>query len=144
MIPKIKIKGAALLATLAFIILLTIVAGAVLTLASSRYKNVKYISDSAKTFYLAEAGLARAMYKIRTETNPASETFTFNWAAGSSTDIEISISGAHPDYDVICSTVKSTSPGETSRRISARVTRSDIPPNPTSVTVSRWQELTAQ
>jgi type II secretory pathway pseudopilin PulG len=62
---KLKKTGVVLLIVIVVILLLSILGGAILMLVSSRYKLTIHQIDRTKAFYLAEAGMHHALWRIR-------------------------------------------------------------------------------
>ncbi len=134
-------QGLALAIVLVLMLLVSLVGAGILILANSHYKLTQHLIDSTKTFYLAEAGIHRGLYKMRTETNPTDETGASAWLF-EVTRINITFSGGPLTYTITATTRAATSPGGVSRSIQVDATRDDIPPNPTRITdVDNWQEI---
>lgn len=131
-------KGAALLIVLTFLILLALIGSAVLILAYNHQCITEYLIDYKKAFYLTEAGIGRAVYRIKTEDDPDDETFTFE---STNVDITIADTSDNLNFDVTATTDSATSPGNVVREIDVRITRDQPPPGAT-ITISNWEEKT--
>jgi len=88
-------KGVGLIIVLASILLMVAFASVGISFTLSNYYLVHHIVDGTRGFYLADAGVKRAIYKVKSG-NFTSETWNFGGV-----DIAITINPDGSNYDII-------------------------------------------
>lgn len=91
---KIDAKGAALATVVAMIVVIMILAIAGLSASLSSSQMGFGVIDKIKAGYFAEAGIQRAMYKIKTETDPTQNSISPWLFEGQNVSVNISVNAA--------------------------------------------------
>lgn len=87
-------KAVAIFMVLAISMLVMILAAIGINFSLSNYTLTSRIIDGIKAFYFAEAGMQRAMYKIKNEANPNVNNYRWSFA-GQTVNFSITV----PDAD---------------------------------------------
>lgn len=141
-----KNKGIALTMVIVLSSMFLLLGATVLISVGSHYRLNKHLIDSARAFYLTEAGIHWAIYRIRTVEDPSYNSLNGDnpWPfQGTDIDIIIDASAvpATADYTVTTTTDSATSPGNVVRTIQVVVNRPPPFTPPVPVTIESWQEL---
>jgi Tfp pilus assembly protein PilX len=121
-------KGIALILVISAILIMIILAETGIKFTLSNTSLSLHSLDSTRAFYFAEAGIQRAMYKIKNVVPPTSESWT-TFVAGQT--INITISASNP-YDVISICGLRTA----NKRIEAKINK-----DPTTVQLLEWRQI---
>jgi Tfp pilus assembly protein PilX len=125
-----KLNSASLVLVLAAIILIVGLAAIGLNFTLNNYSLCAYNIDGTKAFYFAEAGVRRAMYKIKINDFVSPETWEF---AGQNIDITIAAVTGEADTYSITSRATFGSTNAT-KQVNATVLKI-----PEGVRLSKWQ-----
>lgn len=89
-----KIKGFALIFTLFIILLITLVAGALFVIAYNDFAAAETTSNTMRSYYIAEAGLAKKFMDLRSgNTNSISENFTITTGISGRYSVDVTTVG---------------------------------------------------
>ena len=107
---KLNSKSVALLLIIGTILVVIILAILVLNFTLSNYKLSAYSIDGTKAFYFAEAGLQRAVYKIKNEADPVVNNYEWVFEGKK---VYITISLPDPANPTVYKVVSSNTYGST-------------------------------